>query len=119
MVKSVPIVLLTAGKNAKIPIGVPLLSMLTGIDCVTDPLPIQPTAHYSMGGIPVDKGGHVVIDAEQTKMQGFFAAGECSCVSVHGGNRLGTNSLLEAVVFGERADLFRISLTTLLHHLQR
>ena len=74
-----------------------------GIDCVTDPLPIQPTAHYSMGGIPVDKEGHVVIDADQTKMQGFFAAGECSCVSVHGGNRLGTNSLLEAVVFGERA----------------
>ena len=74
-----------------------------GIDCVTDPLPIQPTAHYSMGGIPVDKEGHVIIDADKTKMQGFFAAGECSCVSVHGGNRLGTNSLLEAVVFGERA----------------
>ena len=74
-----------------------------GVDCIKDPLPIQPTAHYSMGGIPVDKGCHVVIDSEGTKMNGFFAAGECACVSVHGGNRLGTNSLLDAVVFGERA----------------
>ena len=74
-----------------------------GVDCITDPLPIQPTAHYSMGGIPVDKGCHVISDSEGTKVQGFFAAGECACVSVHGGNRLGTNSLLDAVVFGERA----------------
>ncbi|HCG73459.1 FAD-dependent oxidoreductase [Nitrospinaceae bacterium] len=74
-----------------------------GIDCITDPIPIQPTAHYSMGGIPVDKFCHVILDAEGTKMNGFFAAGECACVSVHGGNRLGTNSLLDAVVFGERA----------------
>jgi len=56
-----------------------------------------------MGGIPVDKFCHVILDAEGTKMNGFFAAGECACVSVHGGNRLGTNSLLDAVVFGERA----------------
>jgi succinate dehydrogenase / fumarate reductase, flavoprotein subunit len=74
-----------------------------GIDCITDPLPIQPTAHYSMGGIPTDKFSNVIIDEEGTRMKGFFAAGECACVSVHGGNRLGTNSLLEAVVFGERA----------------
>ncbi|MGY9015869.1 MAG: FAD-binding protein, partial [Rhodospirillales bacterium] len=74
-----------------------------GVDCITDPLPIQPTAHYSMGGIPVDKNCHVILDSEGTKMHGFFAAGECACVSVHGGNRLGTNSLLDAVVFGERA----------------
>ena len=74
-----------------------------GIDCITDPIPIQPTAHYSMGGIPVDKDCHVILDAENTRMNGFFAAGECACVSVHGGNRLGTNSLLDAVVFGERA----------------
>ncbi|MBJ79068.1 MAG: fumarate reductase (quinol) flavoprotein subunit [Nitrospinae bacterium] len=74
-----------------------------GVDCVTDPLPIQPTAHYSMGGIPVDKLGQVISDAEGTPVKGFFAAGECSCVSVHGANRLGTNSLLDAVVFGERA----------------
>jgi succinate dehydrogenase/fumarate reductase flavoprotein subunit len=69
-----------------------------GVDCVTDPLPIQPSAHYSMGGIPTD-----IINAEGTPMEGFFAAGECACVSVHGANRLGTNSLLEATVFGERA----------------
>jgi succinate dehydrogenase/fumarate reductase flavoprotein subunit len=74
-----------------------------GVDCVKDPLPIQPTAHYSMGGIPTDKFGQVIRDAEGTRVNGFFAAGECSCVSVHGANRLGTNSLLEAVVFGERA----------------
>ena len=74
-----------------------------GIDCITDCLPIQPTAHYSMGGIPTDKDCHVISDENGTRMNGFFAAGECACVSVHGGNRLGTNSLLEAVVFGERA----------------
>ena len=74
-----------------------------GVDCVTDPLPIQPTAHYSMGGIPTDKFGQVIKDIDGTPVKGFFAAGECSCVSVHGANRLGTNSLLDAVVFGERA----------------
>ncbi|UCD12115.1 MAG: FAD-binding protein [Nitrospinaceae bacterium] len=73
------------------------------VDCVKEPLPIQPTAHYSMGGIPTDKFGAVVMDAEGTRVNGFFAAGECACVSVHGANRLGTNSLLDAVVFGERA----------------
>jgi len=74
-----------------------------GVDCVTDPLPIQPTAHYSMGGIPTDKFGQVIKDIDGSPVKGFFAAGECSCVSVHGANRLGTNSLLDAVVFGERA----------------
>ena len=73
-----------------------------GVDCVKDPLPIQPSAHYSMGGIPTDMFGQVVIDADKTPLEGFFAAGECACVSVHGANRLGTNSLLEATVFGER-----------------
>lgn len=74
-----------------------------GVDCVKGPIPIQPTAHYSMGGIPTDIDGHVVIDDKETRLEGFFAAGECACVSTHGANRLGTNSLLEAVVFGERA----------------
>lgn len=77
----------------------------TSVDCVNDPLPIQPTAHYSMGGVPTDKFGRVVMDAAGTKMEGFFAAGECACVSVHGANRLGTNSLLEATVFGRRAGI--------------
>ncbi|MGY8766088.1 MAG: FAD-binding protein, partial [Nitrospinaceae bacterium] len=58
-----------------------------GVDCVTDPLPIQPTAHYSMGGIPTDKFGQVIKDVDGTPVKGFFAAGECSCVSVHGANR--------------------------------
>jgi len=77
----------------------------TSVDCVKDPLPIQPTAHYSMGGIPTDKFGQVLMDGDGTKMEGLFAAGECACVSVHGGNRLGTNSLLEATVFGRRAGM--------------
>ncbi|CAI2717954.1 FAD-binding protein [Nitrospina watsonii] len=74
-----------------------------GVDCVKDPLPIQPSAHYSMGGIPTNIHGQVVRDADNTPVAGFFAAGECACVSVHGANRLGTNSLLDATVFGERA----------------
>jgi succinate dehydrogenase / fumarate reductase flavoprotein subunit len=74
-----------------------------GVDCVKDPLPIQPSAHYSMGGIPTDMFGQVILDADKTPMEGFFAAGECACVSVHGANRLGTNSLLDATVFGGRA----------------
>ncbi len=76
-----------------------------GIDPLDAPVPIQPTAHYSMGGIPCDINGQVRIkDLDGApEVTGFFAAGEASCVSVHGANRLGTNSLLEAVVFGRRA----------------
>ena len=75
-----------------------------GIDPLVDPVPIQPTAHYSMGGIPCDVNGQVRLkDQNDAPIVGFFAAGEASCVSVHGANRLGTNSLLEAVVFGRRA----------------
>lgn len=73
-----------------------------GVDPIDDLVPIQPTAHYSMGGIPTDADGQVICDAEGTPLKGFFAAGECACVSVHGANRLGTNSLLEASVFGRR-----------------
>ncbi|OGW14248.1 MAG: succinate dehydrogenase flavoprotein subunit [Nitrospinae bacterium RIFCSPLOWO2_12_FULL_47_7] len=73
-----------------------------GVDCIEKPIPIQPTAHYSMGGIPADKDGQVIIDDKGTKVTGFFAAGECACVSVHGANRLGTNSLLDALVFGRK-----------------
>jgi len=73
-----------------------------GVDCIEKPIPIQPTAHYSMGGIPADKDGQVIIDDKGTNITGFYAAGECACVSVHGANRLGTNSLLDALVFGRR-----------------
>ncbi|MCP5100838.1 MAG: FAD-binding protein [Chloroflexi bacterium] len=73
-----------------------------GVDIITDPVPIQPTAHYSMGGIPTNADGQVIADANGTPLVGFYAAGECACVSVHGANRLGTNSLLEASLFGRR-----------------
>ena len=74
-----------------------------GVDALKNPVPIQPTAHYSMGGIPADNDCQVVADEHGRLVTGFFAAGECSCISVHGANRLGTNSLLEALVFGTRA----------------
>ncbi len=74
-----------------------------GVDIVYELAKIQPTAHYSMGGIPTDVDGQVIADANETPIVGFYAAGECACVSVHGANRLGTNSLLEASVFGRRA----------------
>ncbi|TMK61836.1 MAG: succinate dehydrogenase flavoprotein subunit [Actinobacteria bacterium] len=65
-------------------------------------VPIQPTAHYAMGGIPTDLEGQVVTGPDETPVPGLYAAGECACVSVHGANRLGTNSLLDIVVFGRR-----------------
>lgn len=74
-----------------------------GIDPVKEPIPIQPTAHYGMGGIPTDLDGRVVIDAQGTPLPGLYAAGEVACVSVHGANRLGTNSLTDLIVFGRRA----------------
>jgi len=73
------------------------------LDPIKSPLPIQPTAHYAMGGIPTNNNAEVVIDAQGTVMPGFYAAGECACVSVHGANRLGTNSLVDILVFGRRA----------------
>ena len=74
-----------------------------GIDPVEEPMPIQPTAHYAMGGIPTDVHGRVLIGAEKRVLPGLYAAGECACVSVHGANRLGTNSLVDLVVFGRRS----------------
>jgi len=75
----------------------------SGVDIIDEPVIIQPTAHYSMGGIPTDANGQVIANADGEPVVGFYAAGECSCVSVHGANRLGTNSLLDASVFGRRA----------------
>jgi succinate dehydrogenase / fumarate reductase, flavoprotein subunit len=74
-----------------------------GIDPETELVPIQPTAHYAMGGLPTDIDGRVTIDEENTVMPGLYAAGEVACVSVHGANRLGTNSLVDLIVFGRRA----------------
>jgi succinate dehydrogenase / fumarate reductase, flavoprotein subunit len=73
------------------------------VDPVKQPMAIQPTAHYAMGGIPTDIHGQVIVDGHNTPMPGFYAAGECACVSVHGANRLGTNSLVDILVFGRRA----------------
>ncbi|MEW5940426.1 MAG: FAD-dependent oxidoreductase [Chloroflexota bacterium] len=90
---------------AKLPDIVDFNRVYLGIDPVTQMMPIQPTAHYTMGGIPTNKFGEVVIDSKNTPMPGMYAAGECACVSVHGANRLGTNSLLDIIVFGKYAGL--------------
>ncbi|OIO87122.1 MAG: fumarate reductase (quinol) flavoprotein subunit [Anaerolineae bacterium CG2_30_57_67] len=74
-----------------------------GVDPITQPMPVQPTAHYAMGGIPTNVYGEVLLDENKTVVPGLFAAGECACVSVHGANRLGCNSLLDIVVFGKHA----------------
>lgn len=74
-----------------------------GVDPVREPIPVHPTCHYMMGGIAADMDGRVVIDKEGTPFPGLYAAGECACVSVHGSNRLGCNSLLDLLVFGRRA----------------
>jgi succinate dehydrogenase / fumarate reductase flavoprotein subunit len=73
-----------------------------GLEPLTELVPIQPTAHYAMGGIPTDVEARVVIDEKNTPLPGFYAAGEAACVSVHGANRLGTNSLVDILVFGRR-----------------
>lgn len=89
----------------KLPDIVDFNRVYLGIDPMTQMMPTQPTAHYTMGGIPTNKYGEVVIDDKNTVYPGLYAAGECACVSVHGANRLGTNSLLDLVVFGKHAGL--------------
>ncbi len=78
-----------------------LIKDFAGIDCITEPVPVQPVAHHSMGGIPVDVFGRVTIDSKGNFIEGLYATGECACLSVHGANRIGGNSLLEAIVFGK------------------
>ncbi|AHI01393.1 succinate dehydrogenase flavoprotein subunit [Kutzneria albida] len=75
-----------------------------GVDPVTEPVPVYPTAHYAMGGIPTNVHAEVLRDNDNV-VPGLYAAGECACVSVHGANRLGTNSLLDINVFGRRAGI--------------
>jgi succinate dehydrogenase / fumarate reductase flavoprotein subunit len=74
-----------------------------GVEPKTELIPIQPTAHYAMGGVPTNDDGQVIRDVNNTPVTGFYAAGEAACVSVHGANRLGTNSLLDLIVFGRRS----------------
>lgn len=78
------------------------IKIYMGLDPVRDLVPIHPTCHYMMGGIPVNSNGQV-LDAHNEPVPGLYAAGECSCLSLHGANRLGCNSLLDLVVFGRRA----------------
>jgi succinate dehydrogenase / fumarate reductase flavoprotein subunit len=89
--------------EAKLPDIADFCQTYLGIDPAEQPMPVQPTAHYAMGGISTDLDGRVVVDENNTPLSGFYAAGECACVSVHGANRLGTNSLVDLVVFGRRA----------------
>ena len=89
--------------EAKLPDIADFTRTYLGIDPVEEPMPIQPTAHYAMGGIPTDIDGRVIVGPEKRVIDGLYAAGECACVSVHGANRLGTNSLVDLVVFGRRS----------------
>ncbi len=89
----------------KLPDIVDFNRVYLGIDPMTQMMPTQPTAHYTMGGIPTNKYGEVVIDDKNTVYPGLYAAGECACVSVHGANRLGCNSLLDIIVFGKHSGL--------------
>jgi succinate dehydrogenase / fumarate reductase flavoprotein subunit len=89
----------------KLPDIIDFCRVYQGVDPMTQPMPVQPTAHYTMGGIPTNKFGEVVIDDKDTVFPGLYAAGEVACVSVHGANRLGTNSLLDLIVFGKHAGL--------------
>jgi succinate dehydrogenase / fumarate reductase, flavoprotein subunit len=88
--------------ETKIPDVAEFARIYLGVEPTREPVPIQPTAHYGMGGIPTDVDARVVVGPDETPIPGLYAAGECACVSVHGANRLGTNSLLDIVVFGRR-----------------
>jgi succinate dehydrogenase / fumarate reductase flavoprotein subunit len=88
--------------ETKIPDVTEFARVYLGVEPTREPVPIQPTAHYGMGGIPTDTEARVVVGMEESSVPGLYAAGECACVSVHGANRLGTNSLLDIVVFGRR-----------------
>jgi len=92
-----------AALQAKLPDISSFVQTYLGIDPAETPIPVQPTAHYAMGGIPTDLDGRVILDEKNMPMPGFYAAGECACVSVHGANRLGTNSLVDILVFGRRS----------------
>lgn len=88
--------------DAKLPDITDFVRTYLGLEPKKDPIPIQPTAHYAMGGIPTNVDGEAIWGPDGSVIHGLYAAGECACVSVHGANRLGTNSLLDIVVFGRR-----------------
>lgn len=90
--------------NERLPDIMGFCRTYAGVDPKHGPIPVNPTAHYAMGGMPTDIDGRVLMDGGAA-VEGLFAAGECACVSVHGANRLGCNSLLDTVVFGRRAGI--------------
>ncbi len=79
-----------------------MMRVYMGVEPMKDGVPVQPTAHYAMGGIPTNVNAEVVINEKHKVLPGMYAAGEVACVSVHGANRLGTNSLVDLIVFGRR-----------------
>ena len=93
--------------DAKLPDITEFARTYLGVEPYTEPVPVFPTAHYAMGGIPTNIKAEVLSD-NTTVVPGLYAAGECACVSVHGANRLGTNSLLDINVFGKRAGQYSV-----------
>lgn len=89
--------------DEKLPDITDFVRVYLGVDPVKEPIPVQPTAHYAMGGVPTNVDAEVICDEHNKVVPGLYAAGETACVSVHGGNRLGTNSLVDILVFGRRA----------------
>ncbi|MDD2695091.1 MAG: FAD-dependent oxidoreductase [Anaerolineales bacterium] len=89
----------------KLPDIVDFCRTYLGVDPMDQPIPVQPTAHYAMGGIPTNIRGEVIVNEKNHVLPGLYAAGEAACVSVHGANRLGTNSLLDLIVFGKHAGI--------------
>jgi succinate dehydrogenase / fumarate reductase flavoprotein subunit len=88
--------------NKRLPGIREIAKTFANVDPINDPIPVVPTCHYMMGGIPTNLDGQVVLEGEKP-VSGLYAVGECACVSVHGANRLGSNSLLDLVVFGKAA----------------
>jgi len=91
--------------ETKLPDIIEFARVYQGVDPIKEPVPIQPTAHYAMGGIPTNNDAEVLADETGRVIEGLYAAGEVACVSVHGANRLGTNSLVDLVVFGKRGGI--------------
>jgi succinate dehydrogenase / fumarate reductase flavoprotein subunit len=89
----------------KLPEVTSFVKTYLGIDPSDDPIPVAPTCHYIMGGIPTDKEGHALKSEIGAIAHGLFAVGECACLSVHGANRLGCNSLIDLIVFGRKVGL--------------
>ncbi len=100
-----PYCITSADILTKLPDIIDFCRTYMNVDPVSQPMPVQPTAHYAMGGIPTNTSGQVFADEKDKLVPGLYAAGEVACVSVHGANRLGTNSLLDIIVFGKESGL--------------